>query len=230
MKIETIAAVFPAVLRYLDDDAYAAAKTEQTYLRQLWERVKRLYENRMSGSQFITDLADIVQQQITRAYRAALRDEGLDPDLVNGEYKDNVERIILSEYDHVDGFTADIIKASTDGTGYEQFRVRAEMWANRYNDAYNKAELDIALENGGKLEWQLGETEEHCDTCAALHGKVAFAAEWQAVGLRPQNPPNQSLDCGGWQCDCHLIATNKRRTYGVQAVLLGIIGRREIKK
>lgn len=215
----------PGALLYLNDAAFDHIKTQDAYFRQLWNRIREYYANEISGGQFLDALANLVQDQITRAYRAALREEGLDPNLVNAEYQDNVERIILSEYDHVDGLAADVQRASAEGAGFEQFRVRAELWANRYTDAYNTAILDIALENGGKLEWELGATEEHCETCQALNGKVAFASEWEEAGLRPQNPPNGQLDCGGWQCDCKLSTTDKRRTKNALATIQAI-GRR----
>lgn len=203
---------YPNVLKYLSDDALRNVKTFDSYFRQLWKKIKQLYNEEITRPAFVDALADIVKQQITRAYREALRDEGLDPGLVNTQYADNVQNIILSEYEHIDVIAIDIEIASVQDKGYEQFRNRAEMWANRYDDAYNRAIADIALEQGDKLEWVLGQTEEHCETCAALNGIVALASEWDETGVKPQQPPNSAIECGGWKCDCSLVITTKRRT------------------
>ena len=73
---------------------------------------------------------------------------------------------------------------------------------------------DNALTADGKqrMKWELGETEEHCETCAALNGIVAFAREWETLGVHPQDAPNNKLECGGWQCGCTLTPTSQRRT------------------
>lgn len=205
---------FPEVKAYLSQDTLDAftAKTVDSYFRQLWKKIKQLYNKDITRGEFVDALADIVEQQITRAYREALKDEGLDPDLVKSQYADNVEEIITSEYSHIDTLSVDIKTASYLESGFEQFRVRAGMWANRYDDAYNRAKVDIALESGGRLMWVLGATEEHCESCAALNGIVAYAKDWDDAGVKPQQPPNAALECGGWQCDCKLEPTKKRRT------------------
>jgi hypothetical protein len=200
------------VIKYLPDSILRELKTYDSYYRQLWKRVKELYSMKIDRFQFESQLADIVQQQITRAYREALRDEGLDPNLVKTQYADNIQDIIVSEYERISNFAADIEIASHWEKGYEQFNVRTQLWANRYDDAYNRAIADIATEQGAKMEWQLGATEQHCETCAALNGIVARASVWNELGMKPQQPPNTALECGGWQCDCSLVITNKRAT------------------
>ena len=59
---------------------------------------------------------------------------------------------------------------------------------------------------------EMGATEEHCATCAALDGLVAYAVDWERSGVKPQNPPNGALECGGWRCDCSLVPTKERAT------------------
>jgi len=84
------------------------------------------------------------------------------------------------------------------------------MWVNRYTDVKNQAKIYF----GGKtrLMWVEGDTKEKCPTCLALNGIVAFAQEWEMSGVRPQSPPNEILNCGGWNCSCTLQVTDKRRS------------------
>ncbi len=209
---QAVILAYPQVIKYLSDDALRGVKTFDSYFRQLWKMVKQLYSTFITRFDFASALADIVKQQITRAYREALRDEGLDPNLVKTQYADNVQNIVLAEYEHIDILAIDIEIASVQQKGYEQFRNRVTMWANRYDDAYNRAIADIALESGQKMMWVLGATEAHCETCAALNGIVAPASVWDELGVKPQQPPNAAIECGGWQCDCSLEITDKRAT------------------
>jgi hypothetical protein len=85
------------------------------------------------------------------------------------------------------------------------------VWANRYNDVVNQATM-LTAKAGGKLMWVMGATEEHCSTCARLHGIVAYRAEWELARVYPQRPPNPVLECGGWRCQCRLEPTSERHT------------------
>jgi len=214
---------YPEVMPYLADGLLDAVKTEQGYFRQLWNRIREYYSGELAQGQFLDSLANLVQDQITRAWRQALRQENLDPALVSSQFAQPIETMILSEFDHIDGLAADIATAKETEQGAERFRSRAEIWAKRYPDAVNRATLAIAEQMGGKLVWRLGATEEHCETCAALNGIVAYAADWREAGVQPQSPPNTQLECGGWQCDCKLERTEARRTRGAVDKIMGAI-------
>jgi len=134
-----------------------AVKTYEGYFRQLWNRTNELYNGEIGEDEFIDTLAELIQEQITRAWRAALRDSEMDADLVNSDYADNVEAMILSEFEHVDQFANDILDAAASGAGVDEFRSRCELWANRYNDAYNNALLEIAG-TGDRFIWIYGDT------------------------------------------------------------------------
>jgi hypothetical protein len=121
-----------------------------------------------------------------------------------------LEERIEQEQEFILGFASDIETARMEQKPIAPLYNRVDMWANRYNDVKNQAIVHFGKRT--KLEWQLGETEEHCGTCAELNGTVAFAYEWEQAGLRPQNAPNDMLECGGWQCGCQLTPTDKRRT------------------
>jgi hypothetical protein len=221
--IDAVLDVAPGVMLYLPDELFDAAKTEQGYFRQLWGRIKEFYRGEIAQGQFLDSLANLVQDQITRAWRQALRDEGLDPKQVDSVYQEPVEAMILAEFDHIDNLAADVAQARENERGFDGFRSRAEIWAKRYPDAVNRANLAIVEKNGGRLEWELGQTEEHCTTCAGLHGIVAFAREWREAGVQPQSPPNEQLECGGWHCDCKLKPTTRRRSRNALDRIQGII-------
>ena len=155
-------------------------------------------------------MAELIDAQLNRAWADGMRENELDPvEDMEPEWQSMLDEIILSEYNYVDGFAADIVAARDEQLDWEPLLSRAELWANRYNDVYNTS---VVTTGNQKLIWILGATEVHCDTCAALNGIVAWAEEWEESGVVPQNPPNRYLDCEGWRCDCELIPTTNRHT------------------
>jgi len=216
-------------------------KTYDYYLRNLERLIKAVYRNDIGG-EFIDIMANLVQGQITRAYGEAWKDsgnEGAIPDYL----QESLDNVILAEYDHVDQLYKDIVDARLTESPIEPLLARAELWANRYNDAYNMALIEIRAndeETTGKaqnLAWGLGNTEEHCDICSILDGVIASASVWKEAGIFPQSGengvlPNPALvsheegqeGCGGWHCDCKLSDTDEKATVETAQELRALIG------
>jgi hypothetical protein len=198
-------------------------KTYDYFLSTLTRMITAVYNGNMGGD-FIDVMANLISGQLTQAFNQAWKDEeneGDLPDYLTGP----LEEMILSEYDHVDGLYKDTVDARVDKTPIDPLLVRAAMWANRWTDAYNTAVALITKEQGGNMIWKLGETEQHCPECASLNGITARASEWDQLGVHPQQPPNEILTCGGWQCDCSLESTDKRRSPKAYNTIMNIIGK-----
>lgn len=98
------------------------------------------------------------------------------------------------------GLTADDI--------VKKISYRLNMWQNVGKQIFGKGQIESPQIPGipeKRYRWQLGATEQHCETCLKLSGKVLTASEWRAAGIAPQS---RDLDCGGWNCDCVLIETD----------------------
>jgi hypothetical protein len=221
---------YPAVLPHLTGKTrWLAAsmkpteyKTYDYFLQVMRNMVTHVYNNQMGG-EFIDIAANLISGQLTQAFRQAWQDEEMDGDLppyLTGA----LEEMILSEYTHVDQFFRDIVDARLDGTSIEPLYMRAALWANRYNEAYNQAVTLITAEMGGNLVWVYGDAE-HCSTCNSLNGIVARASEWQSLGVHPQQPPNALIECGGWRCKCSLQPTEKRRTPKAFESIMNIVNK-----
>ena len=211
----------PEVKAHLKPETLEALKNANTYGRQLWKYCLDLYRTGDGGA-FLDQFIEAIKNQMTRAWNDGAREVGVEPEEMTDIDLNELKAIIDSEYDHVIDLGEAII-ASRGGTLAEfrqQFRNRVDLWVNRYDDAANRAKVYF----GGRqrLIWVLGETEEHCATCAALAGIVAFAYEWEQSGIRPQSPPNPVLECEGWHCDCELKPTDKRRSPDALGKLMDI--------
>jgi hypothetical protein len=172
------------------------------------------------GGQFIDTMANIISGQLTQAYRQAWEDEGMTDYFAPDYLSESLEAMILNQYDYVDQFYRDIVDARVDGTSVSPLLARAKLWANQWNAGYNEAVRLITLQGGGNLVWEYGDAE-HCNTCLSLNGIVARADEWDTLGVKPQG---DMLECGGWNCKCALVSTDRRRSpnaYGrIEEILL----------
>ena len=220
---------YPAVIPFLGNRARyliavpRAYKTYDYYLSELTRMVKNLYAG-FIGGEFIDIMASLIYGQLLQAYRQAWEEEGtggeMPPYLVQSH-----EAMYLRQFDFVDQFYRDIVDARIDKTPIDPLLARCPLWANRWNEAHDEAIHLITMQNGGKEIWTLGATETHCPTCAALNGIVAYAREWDELGVRPQNAPNDLLSCGGWNCDCERKPTEQRRSPKAYNSIMGIVSR-----
>lgn len=210
------------VIKYWVERGWDEIKTPEYYQSTLERLIRSVYNGDLGG-EFLDILANLVQGQLTQAFESVWEEEneGPLPDYLSSA----LDNMILSEYDHADGLYRDTVDARVDETPIDPLLGRAALWAGRYTDAENEARRLIALENGDKLEWVEGDTEEKCETCLALDGIVAYASTWDELGIKPQSPPNESLECGGWKCQCTLQATDKRVTRGARDKILSIISK-----
>lgn len=201
----TLAVYRHAMKTYITNGAY---KTEATYQRQAWRSIRELYNSEIDEFAFIDDFVGYIDNQFGRAWRAGARDVGINPNQFTDDDQSAFNAIVLAEREFILSLAEDIVNARMNNASIEQFRQRADMWANRYNDVVNQARVHF----GGRqyLEWVVGPTE-HCETCATLNGIVATADEWAASGWRPQG---RELECGGWRCQCSLVLTDKAPTEG----------------
>jgi len=200
-----------------------AFKTLPFFQNAITRLVKALW-NGYIGGEFIETLKNLISGQLRRAYEQAWKDEGSEGKLPD-YLATSAAQVIEQQQGFVEGFYHDIVDAKVEGRKIEPFLGRVDMWSNRYNQAYDDALHQITLEEGGKEQWVYGDTE-HCDTCAALNGIVAFAREWEAAGFRPQNAPNAMLDCGGWKCQCKRQRTDQRRSPKALEMLMNIATQR----
>jgi hypothetical protein len=210
---------------YATADAFLTAtlKTEGFYQRAMWKATRDLYNGEMGLTAFEDTMIELITGQLRRAWNEGLRTLNLDPQVDQTEEGENfLQDIMLSELSFVDGFADAVLAAARAQEPIDQFRARVDIWVNRYPDVVNQA-IQFYAQTGQRLRWQLGQTEQHCQTCSALNNIVAFASEWETSGVKPQSPPNDLLSCSGWHCDCSLVPTDERRSADALTRIMDII-------
>jgi hypothetical protein len=185
-------------------------KTYDFFLTTMERLIRSVYNNQLSG-EFLDIVANLISGQLRQAYNQAWEQSGL-PGAFPSYLQEDLMNLVVGQFVHVDQLYKDIVDARIDETPIGALLVRAPLWANRWNEAHNRAAHLIRVANGGLEMWMLGQTEEHCDSCSKLNHIVAYAQEWQMLDVHPQQAPNKKLECQGWRCDCMLVPTDKPRT------------------
>ena len=211
---------YKAIVLTINWLANHGVKTAGYMSRVIDTLVRDLFNDEISESEFIDSLFELIEDQFKRAFNEAMRNNGLDPVAdwtpeIEAEY----QRLVTDQFEFIERFAADIIAGR--GGSKDEFMARADLWANQYESVVNEAKLITAYKKQ-KYKWVLGATEEHCETCSALNGIVAYVEDWEQAGFHPQQPPNELLACGGWRCDCSLEPTDERRSADALGRLLDI--------
>lgn len=173
--------------------------------------VKSLFNGNVDLLEFVQIFEDLLYGQLRDAWLEGMAQNGLTEDDMTPEYETELGGIIQRENGEVLDFADAIVQSRPDGL--DAMLSRADLWQSRYYDVVNQAALYTA-DRDAHYVWRLGNTEKHCETCAALDGTVATAAQWEESGLHPQQPANDRLECGGWKCDCHFELTEEPLTEG----------------
>lgn len=188
-------------------------KSYEKYRSRLWGAMTRLY-NGGRDANFVSTFVRSIDVQLTEAWDKGAEDVGVQRDEQTEADRIVLTAIIDNETQFIERIMGEIADDRDAGMTREDFDkkygARVDLWANRYTETVNRARMQLGTK--ARLEWVLGATEEHCETCAKLNGIIAFGIEWDQARLHPQMPPNEMLECSGWRCDCSLVPTQKRRT------------------
>lgn len=183
-------------------------KSKDTYFRRLKNIVRGLWAGEIDEANWF-DLMDAqIRAGMREAWIEGAKAVGVNQDEFTQEELIAIDEKAFNQLPFLPGFGSDIVRRSKEnGFNLAVHDARIELWANRWNEAFNDAKL--SARDNPKLEWELGATEEHCPSCSRLNGKVKRQSYWKERGIQPQNGPNPMLKCEGWGCDCQLTPTDK---------------------
>jgi hypothetical protein len=170
------------------------------YQKSVRALVYGLWSDNIDHFQFVDGMVGAISRYMSVGWLAGLQEEGVRFDEMSEKELASLEKLINDQFPYILDF-AEAIEAGSraNGGALSPMIDRAGLWTNRYNEARNTA-LVMATSDP-KLKWV--SEKQQCSTCKGLHGKVKRASYWDAMGIKPQSPPNAMLECGGWQCGCH---------------------------
>ena len=159
----------------------------------------------VDGSQFS------ILEYLTAAWEKGAAECGIQPAEFTDDERAELQRILdtQAQRDWLNDFYDAIKLAHSQGLVEESLDYRAKMWANRWNEVFNRARGMFCANR--KLKWVLGDTHNHCRTCFGFDGRVYRASTWYENGALPQT---HALECEGYNCLCRLEETDDRITPG----------------
>lgn len=177
--------------------------SQNSYRDSIRSAVRGLYRGVMSKTQFKDAMQSAIRRGVIQAWNEGAKECDILPDeLSNEEVKAQVTFI-----DEQSEYISDFADAIKDADHLDPMLGRAELWANRYKDAKNKAKGMACSDK--KLQWQIGPTESHCRDCSKYNGRIYRGKTWGDI--RPQSP---NLACHGFRCQCQLVPTSSRANSG----------------
>lgn len=116
-----------------------------------------------------------------------------------------LETLVANQMTYMGNFQADI----DGGYGTLPYAARMEMYAKRMRESFWDGYLTANVNTARTITWHLGNTIEHCATCAAMVAlgpvpAAKFISNYASVGILPQSG---SLACKGFNCDCYLTSS-----------------------
>ena len=200
--------------------------TDASYTQGIYDAA-RLYWKEGSRGNFNTRMNQVIKFGLNDAWILGAADVGVAPDEFEQADKDQIAGIINEEKSHVSGLL-DFLDgiANNPQSKLQDANYRLNLWTARFEDVVDQARVWFGQKT--RFVWVYGDTVNHCHTgdgkggvgCSALVGIVAFGYEWDQAGIRPKS---SQLACGGFNCDCRLTPTTKRRTAKALQKLLDIM-------
>jgi hypothetical protein len=195
------------------DELREQSRTAQSYGRDLRGIARTFWRGQIDFDQAYGLLIDTIRIGLTRAWHEGAQACGIAPSDLSPAERAELNSAIALEQSHIIGLLDFIQKHSKKNKGkFATVRARVALWELRYIDIVNRAKLMACADQ--KLEWVRGPTSDGCRTCISMSGKVKRASYWAARGPHPQDPPNSTIQCQGWNCLCGLIVTDKPLSRG----------------
>ena len=153
----------------------------------------------------------IVRSQIkkfgAKAYGDGIEDGGADRDELDQNDFDTLAQLTKQQSEYVTSLGA--ILYSKEKPADRELLSKAGIWFRKSIMPFYHAGLASADKNG-MYEWVLGRTEEHCETCATANRQRHRMKAWVGSGILPQNTGFKDILCGGYHCDCRLVAVRSK--------------------
>jgi hypothetical protein len=198
----------------------SATKSINEVTREYSNLLERLVVDAANGNTTAGSITRQMREAIIEQGRAVflegMREGGIkDPEAQLDEDDEKViSAWILSQARHLNDFAdacVEVRKLTGDArtAARDVMLGRVELWVQSL-DTLGRQGTASAKENAPGT-WQLGDTEKHCKTCAKLDGQRHRLKGFTSRGYIPQQPGSDTLDCGGWNCDCQIVDDDGKR-------------------
>jgi hypothetical protein len=181
-------------------DTYEYDVVRRTYTEALFEAFIGYASSGGRVTRFRNDAGRAIVEAVSDAVYRAFDDAGADE--LDGEDERWLTQQQAGQLEHLPG-VFEWVKEQREAETVTEAAIdeRVERWGQTLDSIYSEALLRGQKKKA--LIWHLGETEEHCSTCAKLDGQ-SHRAQWYLDRNYIPGKPGAEMDCGGWRCGCFL--------------------------
>lgn len=192
------------------------AKSTAQYKRELRSAIRGLWSGALDIDQAFASFDASIQRNLSMAWNEGAAKCGIQPSELSADEQSALRRTIANESSRVFSFLLNVEANNRANKGkLTPLYGRLEMWVLRYGDTVNQAQVMACADR--KLMWLINyvrAVKKNCPSCLKLNNKVKRASYWYGRNVRPQNPPNPYLICGGWICGCGFDETDQPLSKG----------------
>ena len=177
-----------------------------TFEVRLSEAVADFFNRDKSAPQVASIMRQMLRSYAMDMYQEGMADGGIEKpeDELTDEDESTVSQWVTDQLSYVDDFISALKEtrnAKVIGEGQDAINQRVTLWRGSLE---NLGSLGKASAQKNKMcVWVYGDTE-HCTTCEKLNGKKHRLKWFIDNGYIPQENGSETLECGGWHCQCRL--------------------------
>jgi hypothetical protein len=212
----SLANVWSAIQNYAGTKDYD--QTERAYRAGLLNNLLDAFGGKVDRQRFGISGRDEISQAFLNAYINGLAEGGVnlsDPSEIDEDERKDLDLEIKAERSFYTALANEVYKEVLPLKGTPEFVAkrdavlsRIDVWVQKGLNRIRNSGV-LAAQGNQMLEWRLGKTEQHCNTCKTASGQIHRARTWKKAMLLPGQ---SNLECGGWRCDCELIPTSAKST------------------
>jgi hypothetical protein len=193
-------------------------KTIGDFQANMRQAVRGLWNGELDINGFVFAMVAAIETGFRQAFVEGIAECGFKPDEISDEQRAAMQGMINEQFPYISSFGADIRENNrANGGKLGSHYSRLDVWVNNYPRVRDRGAAMACADK--KKKFHLGQTEEHCRSCAGFDGRVYRYSTWATNNALPRS---RALACNGYRCDCRLDDTTDRITPGpFPAGLLG---------
>ncbi len=205
-------AAYEGMYDYPEGKAIQATRLEfeETFEAALQEAL----HGNLTRRRWATIVRALIRRWGIRAFRDGLEDGGVSSEALSPEDQATINAMLAQQSEYVTRLGERLFSA--EGIEDAEAVNKAEAWFNKSIMPFYHAGR-LSADKDGLYQWQIGQTEEHCQTCLLADGQKHRLSAWHRRGLIPQS---DLLECRGFNCQCRLVRTTGRPSGDLDAVPL----------
>ena len=175
----------------------------RTYKDQLTNFVFEALNGNMDALDLSRSMRSLLRDLADDVYIEGMREGGIkDPESeLDKDDESAIKDWLSGQLSHVRDFSRAVISVRSGDTTRRDILDRIELWVD--NLALLGSLGTASAKRNIMVTWVYGDTD-HCATCKMLNGKRRRLKWFIDNGYIPQERGSATLDCGGWECGCHL--------------------------